>query len=160
LLSLKNSTDVFVFKNQKSKPVPSLLREFSAPVILRYPYTEAELLHLMGSDDDPFNRWEAGQRLFTEAILDRNGQASPALLDAARRLLAHPDAAFAAEALALPAESFLAEQMDVVDPDRLHESRNALRRGLAASLKDELRRTYDQLKGKGPYSPDPASIGR
>src|SRR6185436_6995073 len=114
LLSLKRPEEKFVFENLKSKPVPSLLRGFSAPVILKYPYTEAELLHLMASDDDPFNRWEAGQRLFTEAILDQGGKASPALLEAARRLLAHPDAAFAAEALALPAESFLAEQMEVV----------------------------------------------
>ena len=107
--------------------MPSLLRGFSAPVILKYPYTEAELLHLMANDDDAFNRWEAGQRLATEAILEKGGKPSPAFLEAARKLLAHPDPAFAAEALALPAESFLAEQMEVVDPDRLHASSNLLR---------------------------------
>jgi aminopeptidase N len=144
----------------KEKPVPSLLRGFSAPVILKYPYTEAELLHLMANDDDSFNRWEAGQRLATEAILEKGGKPSPAFLEAARKLLAHPDHAFAAEALALPAESFLAEQMEVVDPDRLHASRNSLRIEIARALKDDLLRTYETLKGKGAYSPDAASTGR
>ena len=105
----------------KEKPVPSLLRGFSAPVILKYPYTETELLHLMANDDDPFNRWESGQRLAAETILGQGGKPSPAFLGAARTLLAHPDAAFAAEALALPSETFLAEQMEVIDPDRLHD---------------------------------------
>ncbi len=144
----------------KEKPVPSLLRGFSAPVILKYPYTEAELLHLMANDDDPFNRWEAGQRLATEAILEKGGKPSPAFVEAARKVLANPDPAFAAEVLALPAESFLAEQMEVVDPDRLHASRNALRAEIAKALKDDLLKAYDKLKGKGAYSPDAASIGR
>src|SRR5262245_55597839 len=68
LLHLKKSEETFTFKADK-KPVPSLLRGFSAPVILKYPYTEADLLHLMANDDDAFNRWEAAQRLATTAIL-------------------------------------------------------------------------------------------
>jgi aminopeptidase N len=160
LLSLKRPEEQYKFENLKEKPVPSLLRGFSAPVILKYPYTEAELLHLMANDDDSFNRWEAGQRLATEAILEKGGKPSPAFLEAARKLLAHPDHAFAAEALALPAESFLAEQMEVVDPDRLHASRNSLRIEIARALKDDLLRTYETLKGKGAYSPDAASTGR
>src|SRR3954470_22523825 len=160
LLSLKRPEEQYKFENLKEKPVPSLLRGFSAPVILKYPYTEAELLHLMANDDDPFNRWEAGQRLATEAILEKRGKPSPAFLQAAAKLLAHPDPAFAAEALALPGESFLAEQMDVVDPDRLHASRNALRLEIARALKDDLLKTYHALKGKGAYSPDAASTGK
>jgi aminopeptidase N len=160
MLSLRNSIDIFVFENLKSKPVPSLLRGFSAPVILKYPYSEADLLHLMANDDDAFNRWEAGQRLATEAILEKGGKPSPAFLEAARKLLAHPDPAFAAEALALPAESFLAEQMDVVDPDRLHASRNLLRKEIAKALQRELLSRYENLKIKGPYSPDAASAGK
>jgi aminopeptidase N len=160
LLSVKRPEEQHVFENLKEKPVPSLLRGFSAPVILKYSYTEAELLHLMANDDDPFSRWEAGQRLATEAILEAAGKPSPAFLEAAHKLLAHPDPAFAAEALALPAESFLAEQMEVVDPDRLHASRNALRIELARALKDDLQKVYSALNGRGPYSPDPASTGR
>jgi aminopeptidase N len=160
MLSVKRPEEQYKFEGLKEKPIPSLLRGFSAPVILKYPYTEAELLHLMANDDDAFNRWEAGQRLATEAILDKRGKPSPAFLDAARKLLAHPDPAFAAEALALPAESFLAEQMEVVDPDALHAARNLLRLELARALKDDLLKTYEKLKSKGAYSPDAASTGR
>ena len=160
VLSLKEGEQKFVFGNLREKPVPSLLRGFSAPVILRYPYTEDELLHLMAHDDDAFNRWESAQRLATSTILEKGGVPSAAFLAAARKLLADPDPAFAAEALNLPAETFLAEQLQVVDPDALHEARNRLRRELAGALRDELLQTYDKLKGKGPYSPDAASAGR
>jgi aminopeptidase N len=159
VLSLKNPEESFEF-NVSKKPVPSLLRGFSAPVILKYPYTEDDLLHLMASDDDAFNRWEAGQRLATSTILEDKGIPTPALIAAARNVLDNPDPAFAAEALNLPAETFLAEQMDVVDPDRLHESRNTLRRELAKALEKDLSKKYKTLETKGPYSPDPASTGR
>ena len=159
ILSLKKSEEQFVFP-AKERPVPSLLRRFSAPVILRYPYTEAELLQLMAKDDDAFNRWEAAQRLAAETILERDGKPSAAFVAAARNVLADPDPAFAAEVLNLPAETFLAEQVAVVDPDRLHADRNSLRRALASQLQGELRACYEKLKSKGPYSPDAASIGR
>jgi aminopeptidase N len=159
-LSLKRPEEQYTFKGLKERPVPSLLRGFSAPVILKYAYTEAELLHLMANDDDPFSRWEAGQRLATEAILAKAGKPSPAFLEAARKLLAHPDPAFAAEALALPAESFLAEQVEVVDPDALHASRNRLRAEIAGALKADLVRKFEELKSKGAYSPDAVSTGR
>ncbi|HET7297096.1 MAG TPA: aminopeptidase N, partial [Burkholderiales bacterium] len=159
VLSLKKTEESFSFP-VKEKPVPSLLRGFSAPVIVNYPYSEADLLHLLAHDDDPFNRWEAGQRLAASIILERNGKPSAAFIDAARAVLRDPDPAFVAEALALPSETFLAEQMEVVDPDRLHESRNALRRSLASALKEELSSTYGKLSSKTPYSPDARSMGR
>ncbi|HWM42364.1 MAG TPA: aminopeptidase N [Burkholderiales bacterium] len=159
VLSLKQAEERFTFP-AREKPVPSLLREFSAPVILDYPYSEDDLLHLMARDDDPFNRWEAGQRLAASIILDKSGKPFPAFIEAARKLLGDPDPAFAAEALMLPAETFLAEQMAVVDPDRLHESRNALRRALAAALKEDFSKAYERLRSKTAYSPDARSIGR
>jgi aminopeptidase N len=159
VLSIREREQVFSFP-AKSRPVPSLLRGFSAPVILNYPYSEADLLHLLAHDDDPFNRWEAGQRLATSIILEKHGKPSATFVDAARAVLRDPDAAFVAEALTLPAETFLAEQMDVVDPDRLHDSRNTLRRSLAAALKPELLTAYRQLESKSPYSPDARSMGR
>jgi aminopeptidase N len=159
LLSLKQPEERFSFP-VKSKPVPSLLRGFSAPVILDYPYSEADLLHLMAQDDDPFNRWEAGQRLAAAIILDQSGLPPAAFVEAARNVLGDPNPAFVAEALTLPSETFLAEQMAVVDPDRLHESRNALRRALASALKEELLKAYERNALPGPYSPDAQSIGR
>src|SRR5688572_16544721 len=159
VLSVRKPEERFEFR-VKEKPVPSLLRGFSAPVTLDYPYTEADLLHLLARDDDPFNRWEAGQRLAANIILEQHGKPSPAFVEAARAVLRDPDPAFVAEALSLPAESFLAEQVAVVDPDRLHESRNALRRALAQAMENEWREIYQRLESKGPYSPDAKSIGR
>ncbi|HEX5093021.1 MAG TPA: aminopeptidase N [Burkholderiales bacterium] len=142
------------------KPVPSLLRGFSAPVILNYPYTDADLLHLLAHDDDPFARWEAGQRLTADIILRRQGKPPADFLQAARRVLAGQDHAFVAEMLTLPSETFLAESLEVVDPDALHAARLALRRTLAEALQPELTAAYRALQDDGPYSPDPASIGR
>ena len=162
VLSVRKLEEEFKFTNLKSKPVPSLLRGFSAPVILNYPYTEAELIRLMAEDDDAFNRWEAGQRLMATIILERAGEPSPAFLEACARVLeaSAADPAFAAEALSLPAESFLAEQMHVVDPDALHAARNALRRRIAEALRAPLLQAYRANETKGPYSPDAASAGR
>jgi aminopeptidase N len=159
VLSVKEAEQTFRFK-AKSRPVPSLLRGFSAPVILNYPYTESDLIHLLASDDDPFNRWEAAQRLSAETILKQEGIPSPALLGAIEVLLKERDPAFIAEVLALPSETFLAEQMDVVDPDALHASRNALRRALASRFKEEFLGLYRNNRIHGPYSPDAASSGK
>jgi aminopeptidase N len=159
ILSLKQAEQTFTFENV-SNPTPSLLRGFSAPVVLNYPYSEAELVELVANDDDPFNRWEAGQRLATSIILDKGGIPSDAFLGAAANVLRDPDPAFIAEALALPAESFLAEQMAVVDPDRLHESRNTLRRALASALKEDFLDSYKNNGTGGPYSPDARSMGK
>ena len=162
VLSVREREETFKFENLSSKPVPSLLRGFSAPVILNYPYAEAELNHLMAEDDDAFNRWEAGQRLMAAILLEHAGEPSPAFLEACARVLdaSAADPAFAAEALALPAESFLAEKMNVVDPDALHAARNTLRRRIAEALRGPLLETYRANETRGPYSPDAASAGR
>jgi aminopeptidase N len=159
VLSLKQPEQSFSFR-ASGKPVPSLLRGFSAPVILKYAYTEDDLLHLMARDDDPFNRWEAGQRLATATILEGKGLPSAAFLAAAANVLGDPDPAFAAEALSLPAETFLAEQLELVDPEALHEARNRLPRELAGALQSDLLAKYESLAGSGPYSPDAVSAGR
>ena len=160
LLHVRKAEERFTFSGLKARPVPSLLRRFSAPVFLNYPYSEAELLQLLAHDDDPFNRWEAGQRLAATIILEQKGEPSRAFVEAMGAILAEPDRVFAAEVLMLPAETFLAEQMEVVDPDALHEARNRLRRKLAAALRDPLRAAYERLASSAPYAPDPASIGR
>jgi len=114
----------------------------------------------MAQDDDAFNRWEAGQRLAASTILETKGVPTPAFVAAARELLRDRDPAFAAEALSLPAETFLAEQLEVVDPDALHESRNRLRRELATALEKDLLEVYGKLKIEAPYSPDAESSGK
>ena len=160
VLSVTQTNQTFTFKNLNTRPIPSLLRGFSAPVILNYPYAEEDLVHLLAHDDDPFSRWEAAQRLSTEIILKQGGKPSAAFLDAIRLLLKDRDPAFIAETLTLPSETFLAEQMDVVDPDALHASRNALRHALAFNLKDLFLETYRNQKIETPYSPDAVSSGK
>jgi aminopeptidase N len=160
VLSVTGKDQTFTFKNLTARPVPSLLRGFSAPVILNYPYSEADLLHLLAHDDDPFNRWEAAQRLATDIILKQQGQPSRAFLGAVEELLKEKDAAFVAEVLALPSETFLAEQMAVVDPDALHAARNALKLALASHFKDLFLGIYREQNAEAPYSPDAASMGR
>ena len=170
VLSVRQEREEFVFVNVKSRPVPSLLRDFSAPVILRYEYTENELAHLMANDADPFNRWEAGQRLAVIVLLRnieairRNAapQVPEALSRAFSRLLddASRDPALAAESLNLPSETYLAEQMDVVDPEAILAARVHLRHALASSLRDRLLALYESMATSAPYSPDAASAGR
>src|SRR5262245_4404908 len=152
------------------KPVPSLLRGFSAPVIVRYGYTEAELALLMARDSDPFNRWEAGQRLALGIILrgieavqaGRECRIEQTFLAAVERVLADAarDPAFAAEMLALPSETYIAEQMSTVDPDAITAVRNGIRRRLALALKKELLAVYRDYAVRGTYSPDAVSAGR
>ncbi|NBS58794.1 MAG: aminopeptidase N [Betaproteobacteria bacterium] len=162
LVSLKAAEEKIVFEDIPAKPVPSILRGFSAPVIAKYPYTEAELAHLMAHDSDAFNRWEAGQRLATGLLLGGTKAAPRSFIDAWARVLkdAAQDPAFASEALGLPSETTLAEQMDVVDPDALHAARNGLRRQLAGALRVELLATYRSMTIDGPYSPDAACAGK
>ena len=170
VLSLTEREQQFVFEDLAAAPVPSLLRDFSAPVILDFAYSDDELMHLLAHDSDPFNRWEAGQRLASRLILAATDDLSagrPArwpqgIADAAARLVEHADddPAFAAEALTLPGEATLAEQLPMVDPDALHAARNSLRHFLAEQLQDALRQCYQSLAASGPYQPTPAAAGR
>ncbi|HJW03608.1 MAG TPA: aminopeptidase N [Azospira sp.] len=169
-LLLTNTTQRFTFEGVAEAPVPSLLRDFSAPVVLDFAYSDADLTLLLAHDSDPFNAWEAGQRLASRLILEATaaiaaGQA-PAVpegfIAAARRLLSsHEDAgaAFVAEALTLPGEATLAEMLDEVNPEALHAARNHLRQSLAEGLRTELAAVYAALAPSGPYQPTAEDAG-
>jgi aminopeptidase N len=170
VLSLTEPEQHFIFEDVAARPVPSLGRNFSAPVILKHAYDQRGLTHLMAHDSDPFNRWEAGQRLATELMLKgvdavRAGgewSAPEAFVEAFGRILTNAagDPAFAAEALTLPSESFLAEQMEIVDPDALHAVRVSLAADLAQHHQHALVAAYHANAVAGPYSPDAASAGK
>ena len=160
VLPLAEQEQTFVFDNIPAKPIPSLLRNFSAPIILDYPYSEDDLSHLLANDSDPFNRWEAGQRLFSRLILENTarltGGKAPewpnSVVDAARKVLSGAsDPAFIAEALTLPGEATLAEQMRVVDPEALHAARNGLAYVLANGLESDFVRLYATCTLRGSY---------
>ena len=172
VLQLTEPEQTFVFENIPVAPVPSLLRDFSAPVVLECAYSEAELAHLLAHDSDPFNRWEAGQRLFGQLIRSTAQQMAQgkaiadivwpeSVLAAARKvLLGNGDPAFIAEALTLPGEATLAEQMEVVDPEALHQARSSLARFLAGGLEADFARLYGELATTTAYQPETAQVGR
>ncbi|RJP63106.1 MAG: aminopeptidase N [Comamonadaceae bacterium] len=167
---LTQASESFTFVNLDSAPVPSLLRGFSAPVVLDCHYTDAQLLTLLASDPDPFNRWEAGQRLALRRALMAilaDGPLPDAPLDGAflgamREVLRHPglDAAFKELVLTLPSETYMAEQLAEVDPQRVHAVREAMRAQLATALQDDWAWAFDTHKDNGAYRPDPVSTGR
>ncbi|MDB5926220.1 MAG: aminopeptidase, partial [Betaproteobacteria bacterium] len=170
VLSVTEAEQRFAFVDVPARPVPSLARNFSAPVIVKYDYDQRSLTHLMAHDSDPFNRWEAGQRLATLLMLrgvedvraKREFNVPESFVEAFRDVLAiaHSDPAFAAEALSLPSEIFIAEQMDVVDPDAIHSVRTRIARTLAEQLRPDLLATYRADTVPGSYSPDAASAGK
>ncbi|MBO9649248.1 MAG: aminopeptidase N [Variovorax sp.] len=169
-LVLTRAGEQLTFINVDAEPVPSILRGFSAPVILDYDYSDAQLLTLLANDTDPFNRWEAGQRLALRAA--QRAIATPvdahepplnnAFVDAMRSVLRHPhlDAAFKELVLTLPSETYIAEQLEVVDPQRVHAVREAMRAQLAAALFADWEQAYEQNRDTGAYTPDPVSSGR
>ncbi|MDQ7988461.1 MAG: aminopeptidase N [Candidatus Dactylopiibacterium sp.] len=176
MLEVRETRQRFVFEDIAAAPVPSLLRGFSAPVILEFAYTTAQLTHLMAFDRDAVNRWEAGQRLASEILLAGVAAAQAGTLadgawipqdyvPAMARLLGAAfveggDPALVAEAFALPSETLIAERMDVVDPDAIHAARQALRRTLAQELSEVLLSAYLELETEEPYSPEGPQAGR
>ena len=150
----------FAFDDVAERPVPSLLRGFSAPVKLSG-VPLAQLQFLAAHDTDPFVRWESGQQYATHLLLAmaaawRRGETpvlDQGLIDALAATLRDADAdpAFAAEALALPGEAFLADQMAVADVDAIHAVRDSARTAIGRALRAELRATYERLTDTGPY---------
>ncbi|MDP2867582.1 MAG: aminopeptidase N [Methyloversatilis sp.] len=174
VLSLTETSQTFDFDLSRhglmQPPLPSLLRNFSAPVTLRFDCPDSALATLMAHDSDEFNRWEAGQRLATRlmlagvATLQSGGEPEvPAVfLDAFTATLskAEHDPALAAEALALPSEIWLGDQMTVIDPDAAHRVRRLFRRTLAQALRPQFEALLESLAVTGPYGPDAAAMGR
>ena len=174
VLELTQAEQTFVFTDVRSQPVPSVLRGFSAPVVLQGGYTDADLLHLFSHDSDPVNRWEAGQRLAMGRLLKLTGEARAAgnvatsldldatFVEAMRKILVDDslDPAFREQALLLPSEVMVAEQIDGVDPLSVHVARQFVRASVGARLRTELLAAYEANQTPGEYSPDAASAGK
>ncbi len=174
VLELTEAEQTFVFTGVTGQPVASVLRDFSAPVILQGGYTDADLLHLFSHDSDPVNRWEAGQRLAMERLLKLTGEAGAkddaaaslnldeTFIEALRKILVDEtlDPAFREQCLTLPSESMVAEQLECVDPLAVHIARQFVRADLGARLRNELLAQYEANATPGPYSPDAASAGK
>lgn len=175
-LELKLAEERFVFTGIKQKPVPSLLRHFSAPVKLNYDYSTEELAFLMANDSDEFNRWDAGQRLGLKLILQlvEQQQAGEAFdinkltdsykpfSDAFKALLQERggDLNFRAAALMLPSENYIGESMAVIDPVAIHEARTTLRHALAQEHEAVLWQVFEANVDTGAYSVDALTVGK
>jgi aminopeptidase N len=168
---LTQASETLSFTGIWQEPVPSILRGFTAPVVLEHDYTDAQLLTLLANDTDPFNRWEAGQRLAMHRALGFIAQAGlqpgqialdAPYIDAMRTILRHPglDAAFKELMLTLPGETYISEQLEQVDPQRVHAVRDAMREQLARALHDDWQWAFETHCETGAYRPDPVSSGR
>ena len=169
LLVLSQAEQTLVIEGISTPVIPSLLRGFSAPVQLNFDYSEAQLLTLLAHDSDPFNSWEAAQRLYLAAALHALGQEQPAhqplsneFIQGLRHVLRHPelDAAFKELVLTPPSENFIAEQVTQVDPQKIHRVRESMRGQLASALQEDWVWTYANERVHGPYSPDALSSGK
>ncbi len=168
---LTQASETLSFPGLQGEPVPSILRGFSAPVIMAFDYTDQQLLTLLANDTDPFNRWEAGQRLAMNRALAFLGQEGLAkndikldvpYIEAMRTILRHPtlDAAFKELVLTLPAESYIGEHLETVDPQRIHAVREGMREQLAQVLFDDWQWACENHHENGAYTPDAVSSGR
>ncbi|GAA0738377.1 aminopeptidase N [Sphingomonas japonica] len=148
LVLLGDTSADIAFDGVAETPVLSINRGFSAPVILDTNRTAADLAFLSAHDDDPFARYEAMQQLMLDTLVTAvtHGRADhDAVIAAVARTLASPDLdkAFVGEAVLLPSESFIGDQLSVVDPDAVFRAREALRRDLATRLGEQWRDAYD-----------------
>jgi len=156
VLDLKELTQEFTFSDLKGDAVPSILRQFSAPVKLVSASGEEDeeaLAFLAARDTDGFNKWEAGQKLFTNLIFQaKDGEMTDKTYDYAKEAFgrtltdkASKDYSIIAYALLLPSEGTLAELVDVVDPVAIHKARGQVKKKLAREFQAEFKERYDEL---------------
>ncbi len=170
VLEFTEQEQTFTFADVAEEPLPSLLRNFSAPVVVDYDYTNEQLAFLLAHDSDPFNRWEAGQRLATRELLalaDRASKGEELTLDdqvvsAFAQVLDDSTLtpAFQELALMLPSEGYLAEQMAVSDPAAVHAARVFVSRRLATGLRDRWLAVYEANRTPGEYRATPDDAGK
>ena len=164
VISVNEAEQTFTFVGIAEKPLPSLLRGFSAPVKLSFPYNRDQLMFLMQHDSDGFNRWEAGQQLSVQVLQELIGQHQKGealvldqrLVTALNSVLADDqlDQAMVAEMLSLPGEAYLTEISEVADVDAIHAAREFARKQLADSLFEGLWQRYQanrELSKKTAY---------
>lgn len=173
VLAVTEAEQVFTFVEVAAKPLPSLLRGFSAPVKLSFPYDRDQLMYLMQHDSDGFNRWEAGQQLSVQVLQELIEQyqqgaelvLDPRLVKALGSVLGDQtlDQAMVAEMLSLPSEAYLTEISSVADVDAIHAAREFARKQIAEQLHDALWARYQanrEVSRATPYVAEAAHFAR
>ena len=170
VFELTETAQQLVIENVLEEPVPSLLRGLSAPVKLDYPYSTDQLAHLMASDSDGFNRWDAGQKLafgLLEKLTDDAVKGRAMIMD--KQLIAAYDAllsdatldpAMVELMLQLPSEAQLHEEAAIIHVDAIHSARKFVRRSLADVLRDKFLAVYQRHNIQQVYAPEAEQIGR
>ena len=168
-LEMTKAKQSFRFEGLAAKPVPSILRGFSAPVVLERKAPAEERAFLLAHDTDPFNKWEAGRALAKEVMAEMALKGSPVSrewLDAVAAVTFDEslDPAFRALCLRLPGEDDLAQTIHgmgrVPDPAKIHTARREMVGSLAVRLGDGLSRLYNDLDDGAPFSPSAEQAGR
>jgi len=170
LLTVQETRQEFTFIGLEEAPVPSLFRDYSAPVKILFDYTPEQLATLIAHDSDAFVRWDAAQRMAENAILAqcrRHAEGMEMMLDASlvkafKGVLSDFDAdpALLAEALILPDEDYLADQMDIVDVDGIHSARRFIKKGLAHALETLFDERYIELNDGQSYQKSAVAMAR
>ena len=169
LLELTEAQQTFTFDGLASKPVPSILRDFSAPVIIERDVTQAEQAFLLTHDTDPFNRWDAGRSLARAVLLDmiaNGGDLDAGYINGLRAALTDStlDPAMRALLLAMPSEAdlaiALAGQGQTPDPDAIHQTRRKAQRQLAEALATDIPAVLSSVRIDAPFAPDADQGGR
>ncbi len=170
ILQLTEAEQSFVFENLTEQPIVSILRGFSAPVKLVMERSLEELAFLLSYDPDTFNRWEAGQQLAGQIItgLISDVQAgcelhiNPIIVNAFKQVLAQPwdDLSYFSLLLTLPSETYLAEQMTVIDVDAIHTAREFVLVSLAEQLQTQFKALYLENHREESGQFDAGAIGR
>jgi aminopeptidase N len=170
LLVLEEAEGRFVFEGVRVPPVPSLLRGFSAPVKLTARRSREELAFLMAHDSDPVNRWDAGQALAMQLLVELQAEVAagnelaldPRFVAAFGGVLADRslDGSMQALALTLPGETLIALELSDVDPGAIHTSRRFVVRELARAHRTAFEAIYARCDTGAPYSNARADIDR
>ncbi|XP_071918367.1 puromycin-sensitive aminopeptidase-like [Coffea arabica] len=161
ILRVTKKEEEFIFNDVSERPIPSLLRGFSAPVRLHSDLTDSDLFFLLAHDSDEFNRWEAGQILARKLMLSLVGDfqesktlvLNPQFVQGLRSILCDSslDKEFISKAITLPGEGEIMDMMEVADPDAVHAVRNFIRKELASALKEEFLNTVKSNCSSEPY---------
>ena len=170
VLELRESESDFVFEGIDAEPVPSILREFSAPLRFEMERSRESLTFLMAHDDDPVNRWDAGQQLALELLVEVTGQIGsgqvpdldPGFVAAWGRVLVDDslDGSLRSLALTLPGERVIAQELPVIEPDAIHAARDFVGAALATAHSEQLWSLYQDLAPEGPYAHERTAIDR
>ncbi|MFT7259418.1 MAG: aminopeptidase N [Glaciecola sp.] len=170
IFKLTEQEQVLVFSDIKEEPVPSLLRDFSAPIKLNYDYSRDQLMFLMQYDSDGFNRWDAGQNLALDVIYQVMQQfeegneptVDARLISAYRNVLKRDDIDYAmlAKMLVLPSVSYIAETQYVIDILAINQARSYVLSVLAEALASDLEALYQRLNVQQIYLPEPEQMAQ